>query len=102
MRVEQLINSRGNGAMNQFVITDGARVVFQSYDSTIAEVDRDNLTITIYPDYDYSRTTGKHRNIFFEDYAGMQELATLAGLRGAMKRGLYIGRGGVVWQVVTK
>ena len=102
MRVEQMINSRGNGAMNQFVITDGARVVFQSYDSTIAEVDRENHTITIYPDYDYSRTTGKHRNIFFGDYVGMWELATLAGLRQAMKNGLYIGRGGEGWQVITK
>ena len=69
MKVEQMINDRGNGAMNQFVLTDGNKILFQSYSSPIAEVDKSTMVVTIYPDWDYSVTTNKHRNIFFRDYA---------------------------------
>lgn len=89
MKVEQMINDRGNGAMNQFVINGDGKTVFQSYSSMIVELDYNTRTITIGKDYDYSRTTGKHRNIFFRDYARMSELATLDGLRKAIKAGSY-------------
>ena len=89
MTVEQMINDRGNGAMNQFIISGEGRTIFQSYSSMIAELDYNTHTITIGKDYDYSTTTGKHRNIFFRDYAGMSELATLDGLRKAIKAGKY-------------
>ena len=97
MKVEQMINNRGNGAMNQFVITGDRKIVFQSYNSMIAEVDYNNHRITIGRDYDYSNTTGKHRNIFFADYVNLPELATLAGLRQAIKAG-RLG----VWEIVTE
>jgi hypothetical protein len=89
MHVEQMINSRGNGAMNQFVITDKEHntTTFQSYNSMIVTVDDSNKTITIGEDYNYSRTTGKHRNIFFKDYTQFSELATLAELNKAIKKG---------------
>lgn len=91
MKVEQMINNNGNGAMNQFVIRDGQRIFFQSYRSTIAMVDYENNVVLIYPDYDYSRTTGKHRNIFFADYAHLAGLASLEELRKAIKAGTYNG-----------
>ena len=87
MKVAQMINDRGNGATNQFVIEGDGKLVFQSYDSMIAELDFSTNTITIGRDYDYSKTTGKHRNIFFRDYAFLPELATLDGLRKAIDEG---------------
>ena len=89
MKVEQMINSRGNGAMNQFIITDGDRIVFQSYSSMIAEVNYQTKVIYIGTNWDYSTTTSKHRNIFFSDYVAMSELATKKGLQKALGEGKY-------------
>lgn len=89
MKVEQMINTRGNGAMNQFVITSEDKTVFQSYESMIVTMDYPTKTITIGRDYDYSKTTGKHRNIFFNDYANLSGLATKKGLDEAIKNGSY-------------
>ena len=89
MTVKHLINNNGNYAMNQFVIEGDGKIVFQSYASMIVEIDYNKHTITIGDDYNYSRTTGKHRNIFFEDYARMTGLATLKGLEKALKDGFY-------------
>lgn len=91
MKVEQMINSRGNGAMNQFVIEGEGKLVFQSYSSMIAEIDYNSNTITIGSDWDYSRTTGKHRNIFFSDYANLSGLADKKGLQKAIDEGSYKG-----------
>ena len=90
-RVEQMINDRGNGAMNQFVLYVGNCVAFQSYDSTIAVVDRDAKTVVLYSNWDYSVTTGKHRNIFFRDYANIPDLASKKGIENALKNGLCNG-----------
>lgn len=92
--VEQMINDRGNGAMNQFIIHDGALLMFQSYDSLIAVVDRQNRTVFVGSDWDYSVTTGKYRNIFFRDYAYIPELATKKGIDKALKYGKCDG-----WEV---
>jgi len=101
MRVQQLINDRGNGAMNQFVITWGFNTVFQSYDSMIADVDELTNTITFGKNWNYSRTTGKHRNIFFRDYVGLPELSTTDGIRKALKDG-EVKVGSVVWKIRTE
>lgn len=71
MTVEQMINNNNNYATNQFVLRDRENgiLAFQSYASRIATIDYPNRTITIGVDYDYSKTTNKHRNIFFNDYA---------------------------------
>lgn len=90
-RVEQMINDRGNGAMNQFVLYVGNSIAFQSYDSTIAVVDRDAKTVVLYSNWDYSVTTGKHRNIFFRDYANIPDLASKKGIENALKNGLCNG-----------
>lgn len=92
--VEQMINDRGNGAMNQFVIHDDGLLMFQSYHSLIAVVDYSNRTVFVGSDYDYSTTTGKHRNIFFRDYAYIPELATKKGIDKALKYGKCDG-----WEV---
>jgi len=68
MKVEQLINNRGNGAVNQFVIKTNKAYYFQSYDSMIAKYDRKSGVITLGRDWDYSKTTMKHLNIFLDDY----------------------------------
>ena len=86
--VEQMINDRGNGAMNQFVIHDGNLLMFQSYSSLIAVVNYDTREIILGSDWDYSVTTGKHRNIFFKDYANIPDLSSKKGIEKALKSGL--------------
>lgn len=63
MRVEQFYNK------NQFIITDkeSGKTVFQSYDSKIAEIDKDGK-LTLFRDFDYSQTTRKHLYLFLSDY----------------------------------
>ena len=90
-RVEQMINDRGNGAMNQFVIYADGKVIFQSYNSIIAVVDKANKSIELGSDWDYSVTTGKHRNIFFRDYVNIPDLASKKGILDALKNGLCNG-----------
>ena len=95
-RVEQMINDRGNGAMNQFVIYADDKIIFQSYDSIIATVSKANKTVTLGSNWDYSVTTGKHRNIFFRDYANIPDLASKKGIQDALKNGLCNG-----WTIST-
>lgn len=89
MTVENMISSRGNKVANQFVIRDdeNGKITFQSYESEIATVDRKNKIITVFPDYDYSRTTGKYRNLFFENYCFFPDLTTKKGLEYYMDLG---------------
>lgn len=63
MRVEQFYNK------NQFIITDNenGKIVFQSYDSKIAEIDKEG-NLTLFRDFDYSHTTRKHLYLFLSDY----------------------------------
>lgn len=65
----------GRPVANQFIITDGDITVFQSYASTIATIDRKEHTITLGKDWDYSVTTAKYRNLFFEN-EGFSNLRT--------------------------
>lgn len=91
MKVEQMINDRGNGAMNQFVISGEGKMIFQSYNSMIAKVDYNDKVITLGADWDYSVTTGKHRNIFFRDYARFNALTTKKGIEKAIEDGYCDG-----------
>lgn len=61
-KVEQLYNK------NQFVIRNEIETIFQSYDSTIAIINRHEKTLTLWVDYDYSKTTSKHLKLFLNDY----------------------------------
>ena len=71
MKVKQLINDNGNAAANQFVIEDGDRTVFQSYNTIIAECNPDHIALDRKA-LDYSRTTSKHLYIFLRDYTIFQ------------------------------
>jgi hypothetical protein len=63
MKVKQLINANGNPAPNQFVITDGEKQTFQSYETKIAEVERGQVALDSGA-LNYSKTTSKHLFIF--------------------------------------
>ena len=68
MRVENLRNKQGKTTANQFIITDGNKVAFQSYESLICEIE--NKAITFTKAYAFSPTTSKHRNAFLSDFFG--------------------------------
>lgn len=61
MKVQQFYNK------NQFIISGNGATVFQSYDSTIAEIDK-NGTLKLGEDWNYSATTKKHLYLFLNDY----------------------------------
>lgn len=72
MKVYNLEGQSCRAVANQFVIKDGNRKVFQSYDSTIVEVKwhTDFCEVNIGHDWDYSRTTSKYFKIFLMDEVG--------------------------------
>ena len=61
MRVRQFYNK------NQFIITGKEGTVFQSYNSIIAILKDDN-SLTLGIDWDYSHTTLKHLYLFLDEY----------------------------------
>jgi hypothetical protein len=66
MKVQNLRSSKGNIIANQFEIRTETAVYFQSYRSIIVKVESGKTYLDpIY--WDYSRTTGKYRNIFLNE-----------------------------------
>ena len=90
MKVTNITDSRGRKVANQFIIENENVYTFQSYNSVIAVVDFDNSTITIGYNWDYSTTTSRHRNAFFETL-GLDELSDTANVREAIKNGSVAG-----------
>ena len=90
MKVTNITNSRGRKVPNQFMINDGNVYTFQSYNSIIAVVNFDNSTITIGYNWDYSTTTSRYRNKFFETL-GLDEMSDTASVREAIKNGSVAG-----------
>lgn len=90
MLVKNLENQNtGRAIPNQFVIADDNNCIFfQSYASTIIKIDYNKHTITIFPDYDYSNTTIKHRNHFLSEY-GFNGISNTKTLEKAIKSGNY-------------
>jgi len=86
LKVKNMTSTKGNKIANQFIISDSMIDIFQSYDSIIVKIDRLNHIISIYDDYNYSQTTGKYRNLFFNSM-GFYELNTLQKLNNAIKNG---------------
>ena len=74
MKVRNMRSANGNKVANQFIITDGNKFTFQSYDSEIITINYDNHTITVGVDWDYSVTTGKYRNMFLKGQ-GFRDIA---------------------------
>ncbi len=77
MKVENMVSSQGNKIANQFIIKESengmsgnAIEYFQSYDTIIVKRDRFKAGVAkrqVWLDinsWDYSKTTGKYRNIF--------------------------------------
>ena len=92
MKVRNLQNEHGRAVASQFVITDEAtkRITFQSYNSPIVTIDRAQRIIEVGPDWDYSRTTARHRNAFMTEQ-GIDEMATTEGFRNALLDGYIYG-----------
>ena len=86
MRVQNMRSDKGNVITNQFIIEDGNKIVFQSYDSMIVTIDHIAETITLGKNWDYSKTTGKYRNKFLSQYFDIA-LGTKAGLEYWIEQG---------------
>ncbi len=87
MKVRNMESPRsGRAVANQYIITDGERVAFQSYASMIAEIDYSGAVITIGSDWDYSATTTKYRNAFFDEMH-FYEMDNTEKVRAALKAG---------------
>lgn len=91
MKVRNMVSKNsGKEVANQFVISDGGKVLFQSYESPIVEIDNDEKTVTVYRYYDYSKTTGKYRNQFMADN-GFYDMDDKKGFEYFMELGTYRG-----------
>ncbi|MBR2999726.1 MAG: hypothetical protein IKF39_01905 [Oscillospiraceae bacterium] len=87
MKVRNMESPRsGRAVANQYIITDGERVAFQSYESMIAEIDYSGAVITIGEDWNYSNTTTKYRNAFFDEMY-IYEMNSTEKVRKALKAG---------------
>ena len=62
--ITQLINSNGNPAVNQLVITSKVNTKFQSYNTIIASVNNKTEVVTLDPKWCCSSTTLKHLKVF--------------------------------------
>ena len=74
MKVQNMTNSNGNKAANQFIIESGCANVyskmFQSYNSCIVRIDTVNGMEKIFLDantWNYSVTTSRYRNQFLNE-----------------------------------
>lgn len=87
MKVSNFESSNGNKVANQFLIVDGDKRIFQSYDSIIAI--KEDGKVTLDENYwNYSKTTSKYRNQFLGETteetrrkieSGVYKLANLNG-----------------------
>ena len=77
MKVENIVNSKGNTVANQFIIKDTGKITFQSYKSEIATL-KDNITDNALTTgwnilalkgemWDYSSTTRKYFKQFINE-----------------------------------
>ena len=68
MKVRNLENRQGRNVVNQFVIFDGDKIYFQSYESLVAVWNEKTCKLKLGRDWDYSRTTVKYLKIFTDYY----------------------------------
>lgn len=66
MKVKNMINNKGNSVQNQFVIEDGDKKIFQSYNSTIVLIKNGKVFLDK-NFWNYSKTTSKYRNLFLNE-----------------------------------
>lgn len=80
MKVENLESNKGNTIANQFEITAPEGRYFQSYKSMIAFIPNDGSKVKLDSKYwDYSKTTGKYRNLFLGEDKKATEKKIAAG-----------------------
>lgn len=92
IKVRNMESPRSNRPVpNQFIIESKNSMLFQSYSSPIIEVCTDKPVIKVYPNWNYSATTNKYRNIFMRDVVGIHALANTEGIRKAIKDEMYCG-----------
>lgn len=89
--VTNLINDRGNAVRNQFIITEGNTIAFQSYNSRVCEIVRPcgmgfDTLVRFGCDWNYSQTTAKHLYSFLRQN-GLDTLASKQAIEEAIKRG---------------
>ena len=65
-KVQNMTSNKGNKIANQFVIYTYTGSIFQSYNSSIVKIDS-GKTYLDKDTWDYSKTTGKYRNIFLNE-----------------------------------
>lgn len=63
MKVRNIESYKGNATPNQFIIEDRGVTYFQSYNSIIVKIDKGEVFLDE-KYWNYSKTTGKYRNIF--------------------------------------
>ena len=64
---------------NQFILEDKGSTYFQSYSSIIAKRDI-NGVITLGNNWDYSKTTGRYRNLFLRETKQETEKKIASGI----------------------
>lgn len=79
MKITNLTSNKGNTIANQFEIRTETAVYFQSYQSIIVKIENGVTFLdSIY--WDYSKTTGKYRNIFLGEDKKETEKKIKAGI----------------------
>ena len=86
MKIENLVNARGNKVANQIKVTTKDKIYFQSYQSIVASVNRRTCKVQLYKDWNYSNTTRKHLYKFLGDY-GYKNLYNKKAVEAAIKAG---------------
>ena len=89
--ITNLINERGNAVKNQFIITEGKTIAFQSYNSRICEIVKPcgmgfDALVRFGKDWNYSQTTSKHLYSFLRQN-GLEILASKQAIEEAIERG---------------
>lgn len=79
MKVTNLTSNKGNKIANQFQVQTENAVYFQSYNSMIVKIE-DGQTYLDSTFWDYSKTTGKYRNIFLGEDKKETEKKIKAGI----------------------
>ena len=82
MNVQNLTSNQGNKIANQFQVTTDKGRFFQSYESVIVFIPNNGGKIQLGADWEYSKTTGKYRNIFLGENKKETERK--------LKEGIYI------------
>ena len=86
MKIENLVNARGNKVANQFKVTTKDKIYFQSYQSIVVSVNRRTGKVQLYKDWNYSNTTRKHLYNFLWEY-GFRNLHGKKAIEAAIKKG---------------